>query len=155
MGSTRAELESDVKYPRSGCLFPKFECHGSDALVGHAPEPCVMGSMVMFLSLRQEISIEAVSRDLRNLLAAASWRIEIGDGEWIEVDRLGRFEIVARSCHTYEYEIGFGDHYRVLVAVGGVRKVEHGVVQAHVCFASMFYRPDLTLITVDFWRDMP
>ena len=107
----------------------------------------------MFERLRKEIDLERVVRDLRGLLERANWDVEL-EGESIPVDRDLSFEIVARSCHSYERDIGFGDHYRVLVALGGVERVEHGVVQAAFCFASMYYNPALALITVDFARAM-
>ena len=91
----------------------------------------------MFVDLREEISQDGVARDLRVLLDKADWHVEI-DGESVDIDRSGSLDIVARSCHAYEYDIGFGDHYRVLVAVGGVQAVEHGVVQPRVCFASTY-----------------
>jgi hypothetical protein len=108
----------------------------------------------MFKELRREISFERVDRDLRGLLHQANWQVEIG-GESVHVDRSLPLQIVGRSCHAYEYDMGFGDHYRVLVAVGGVRAVENGVVRAATCFASMYYGPALAVITVDFARAMP
>jgi hypothetical protein len=109
----------------------------------------------MFLNLRQELKSEQVARDLRSRLDDANWRVEIEEGEWVEIGRTETFEIVARSCHAYEYEMNFGDHYHVLVAVGGVREVNHGVPRPRVSFVSMIYSPKLELITLDFSRELP
>jgi len=61
-----------------------------------------------------------VADDVRTVLDAAGWEVEI-DASLVTIDRDVPLEVVARSCHTYERKMSFGDHYRVLVAVGGIR----------------------------------
>ena len=97
---------------------------------------------------------ERVAADLREVLAEGGYRIEL-DGSDVSVPTDTTLHIVARSSHTYEYQIGFGDHFRVLVAVGGVKDLAHGVPTPGVCFATMWYGPQADLTTVDFSSQMP
>ncbi|MEM1060468.1 MAG: hypothetical protein AAGK14_14735 [Verrucomicrobiota bacterium] len=66
-----------------------------------------------------------------------------------------QFELVAQSSHKYQtQEIGFGDHARILVAIGGLANIQHGMPYANVCFATLFYSPEQKLITMDFSKMM-
>jgi hypothetical protein len=104
----------------------------------------------VFSTLRGEISASRVADDVRTVLDAAGWEVEI-DASLVTIDRDVPLEVVARSCHTYERKMSFGDHYRVLVAVGGIRTVANGVPEANLCFATVWYTPALELITIDFY----
>jgi hypothetical protein len=107
----------------------------------------------VFDALRQILRSEQVVSDLRSVLEEAGWHIEL-DGKRVNVTT-DRFDVLARSCHTYDRDMSFGDHYRVLVAIGGVRGMAHGVPEAEICFATLWYSPALALITTDFSAALP
>ncbi len=79
--------------------------------------------------------------------------IEFDDGQ-LFIPSGVQLEVIAKSLHTYSYDIGFGHHYQVQVAIGGVTSLEHGIVDARYCFATLFYNLALKLITIDFHREM-
>lgn len=92
--------------------------------------------------------------DLRAILAEAEGAVEL-DGLTIHASPDATIEVIARSAHSYELPIGFGDHFRALVAIGGVVRIEHGVPTAQTCFATLWYSAERRLMTVDFSKDMP
>lgn len=96
---------------------------------------------------------ERILADVQRLLADAE-RVEL-DGEWIAIAPDCELMIVARSCHERRVEVGFGTHFRALVAVGVIREVQHGIVEPGLCFASLWYSDKGELITVDFTSSMP
>lgn len=104
--------------------------------------------------LRASLPDGRVMSDLRALLADAKGVVEL-DGQEVRIAAGATLQTIARSAHSYELPMGFGDHLRVLVAVGGVARVEHGVPVAEICFATMWYTADGRLTTVDFSRGMP
>ncbi len=108
----------------------------------------------MFDKLREKLSAERIAADLSTMLREAGQRIEL-DGKQVVVPPDVALEVVARSLHAYDVEMGFGDHYRVLVAMGGIGSVEHGVVEPGICFATLWYSSGAELITVDFTTLMP
>ena len=63
-------------------------------------------------------------------------------------------EVVAKSYRQNVYEGGFGNHYAVLVAIGGVRDNEGGYLYPEYCFATLFYSSEKLLITLDFHSEM-
>jgi hypothetical protein len=106
--------------------------------------------VTVFDVLRQTIPAAQVAADVRSILTEANWRVEL-DGRDVNA-ATDVFEVVARSCHAYDRAMHFGDHYSVLVAIGGVDRMAHGVPEAAICFARLYYTPSLALITVDFSR---
>ena len=108
----------------------------------------------MFGILRETLPADRISADLAAVLSEGHKPVELGDDR-VVVPSGAELTVVARSVHTYEVRIGFGDHYRVLVAVGGIDSVEHGIVRAGICFATLWYSTELKLITVDFAKEMP
>lgn len=97
---------------------------------------------------------EKITTDLRQVVAESNSFIQLEHRD-IKMDSETKLEIVGRSYHCYNFDIGFGDHYRVCVAIGGVTNVAHGVPEAAKCFATMWYSVDRRLITVDFATQMP
>lgn len=105
-------------------------------------------------SLERLLPDNVVVRDLRSLLAGAGCYFELG-GKKIRVPPSARMNVVARSYHTYEYDLGFGDHYRVLIAVGGIVRIRYGIAKAKLSFASLWYSEERKLVTVDFRKGCP
>ena len=97
-------------------------------------------------------SRDQVLADLRNELSGAP--VEV-DSEWEVALPDEELEIVAESLHRYEFDIGLGDHHRVLVAIGGVRDVDNGVPKARRFFATLWYSPEGRLISIDLTREAP
>lgn len=107
----------------------------------------------MLALLDSKLSFDRMEADLREILAAGS--IELEDGDLIVGDQI-RLELVSRSFYANEVDIGFGEiYYRAIVAVGGVRTVDHGMVEAETCFATLWYSGDRELMTIDFSISMP
>lgn len=104
----------------------------------------------------QEFPSDAeVCDDLRKLLNEIQFGIQL-DGHMVNVDKDSALAVVARSVHEYaDQMIGFGDHFRFCIAVGGVLEIAHGVPVAGTCFASMIYSKKGKLITNDFLKNMP
>lgn len=59
-------------------------------------------------------------------------------------------EVITKRFIMNNYETGFGNHYVSRVAIGGVERHRNGVVIPKYFFATLYYRSDLRLITVDF-----
>src|SRR5262245_8570675 len=94
-----------------------------------------------------------VESDLREMICGRE--IELEDGK-VSIGDDVRLELISRSFYANEVDIGFGrTYYRAVVAVGGVRSVANGVVDAEVCFATLWYTGDRQLITVDFSTEGP
>jgi hypothetical protein len=97
---------------------------------------------------------EVIIADLETTLDESQRHVEIDERLIFVSDKT--HEILAISAHVYTRpDIGMGDHFRVLVAVGGVATVSHGIVTPRRCFATLWYSPEGHLITVDFSRGMP
>ncbi|MFH1024679.1 MAG: hypothetical protein V1809_14955 [Planctomycetota bacterium] len=107
-----------------------------------------------FMSLKDFFPAERVSNDLRRVLEEGGWKIELG-GRITNVPPSAPIDILARSCHVYDYDIGFGNHYRVLTALGGILHNRNGVIEASLGFATLWYSEERNLITVDFSAAMP
>ncbi len=95
-----------------------------------------------------------VEAALREVLDEDSSPIKL-DGREVITSPNVRLEVVARSFHSYEFDIGFGPHFRALVAIGGVKDVSHGVADPEICFATLYFSLDASLITLDFSDQMP
>jgi hypothetical protein len=61
-----------------------------------------------------------------------------------------KLDIVSKAALEQRYDIGFGSCLRTIVAVGGVDRIEHGVLKPKICFAVLWYSDTGHLITVDF-----
>lgn len=101
-----------------------------------------------------ELPDDRVKSDLASILLEGNGEIELDD-QWVTVPADVALEIVARSFASYEFEIGFGDCYRVVIAIGGVTSCAHGIAHAGICFAMLWYSSDVRLINVDFLSAMP
>lgn len=95
-----------------------------------------------------------VTSDLRTVLGEAGNIVELNENR-VQVAPDASIHIVARSAHTYEVSMGYGDHFRVLAAIGGVAVVTHGVPHPRFCFATLRYTMEGDLINVDFSKEMP
>jgi hypothetical protein len=108
----------------------------------------------IFRLLRFSLPDERIFEDIRNILDEGDRRIEL-DGQWVPYEPDVPLQVLVRSVYAYEMEFGFGNGFRVLVAIGGVKGIEAGVPRAGICFATLWYRADRKLITVDFTADVP
>lgn len=104
--------------------------------------------------LDKVVPASKIAADLTHVLASSAYIVEL-NGSSIRVPVDAPLHVVARSAHSYEYAMGFGDHYRALVAVGGVKGVSHGVPQAGICFATLWYSAEAVVSTVDFSSEAP
>jgi len=113
-----------------------------------------MNADLMHVKLAELLSDDRIQADLRAVLAEDAHPIEL-DGSWLDVPIGVCVEVLARSFHTYEVEMGFGDHYRVLVALGGLKSMLHGIPEPGLCFVTIWYSANVKLITMDFSSRLP
>ena len=93
---------------------------------------------------------DRIEADLRDVFSSGEARIELEGGN-VAVAADVRLELVSRAFYSHEFDIGFGRaYYRVIVAVGGIRSLEYGILEAQLCFATLWYSEARDLITVDF-----
>lgn len=57
--------------------------------------------------------------------------------------------VVAKSHHWYSIPYGYGEHFRVLIAIGGLESCQYGILTAKLFLMSMFLTSDFKLITYD------
>lgn len=100
------------------------------------------------------LSDDQVFADLRGILESGDSVIEFDEGA-IAVDHNCICEIVSKHLMCRRFDHAFGSCFAVLVAVGGVRDIQHGVVEPRHCFATLWYTLKKELITTDFSKAMP
>jgi len=91
---------------------------------------------------------EEVEKALRDALSEDDEPVEVDGTELVFVPGVS-LEVVARSFHSYQFDIGFGDHFRALVAIGGLKDLGHGIVEPGICFATLYLSTSRKLITFD------
>lgn len=99
--------------------------------------------------LSELLTDEKVADDLRSILDQCSWEVEFDD-QPVTVPRDLATTVVERVYFERSEEIGFGSHYRVVVAIGGLESIEHGIVIPKICFSLLYYSLDREVITSDF-----
>ena len=57
--------------------------------------------------------------------------------------------VVARSMHAYSIDYGFGQHFRLLVAIGGLISNNSGFLKAGKEFVTLYLTNQFELITFD------
>jgi hypothetical protein len=101
--------------------------------------------------LIETIGNSLILDDLRKILSEGEWKIEFDNRPVIDVPQDIKMEIVSRGYVTYEFEgIRWGNHLWAIVALGGVEDIEYGIVTPKVAFATLWYKENKKLITVDF-----
>ena len=106
-----------------------------------------------FHALYQYLSDRFLEVCLRGILGDIN-RIEL-DEEWLAIPSDTALTVVKKTCRIERFHSGFGDEtFAAVLAVGGVLSVEHGIVNPHICFATLFFDFSCKLITVDFHKDM-
>lgn len=101
------------------------------------------------LAIARLIPDSKIERDLHDLLVECRWQVELS-GTTVPVAEGSEFKVIERIYIESTLEIGFGSHYRVLIAVGGLESVEHGIVIPNTCFALFYYSSSYELLTFDF-----
>lgn len=109
--------------------------------------------MRMPIAVFDSLTAEKISADLEEILDEATRRVEL-ETHWRGVPKGSPIEIVYRSYHACEFPVGFQDHFRVLVALGGVKEVFNGAIVPEICFARMIYNIDGKLVTADFTSNL-
>ncbi|MEM8998306.1 MAG: hypothetical protein AAGF23_26215 [Acidobacteriota bacterium] len=97
---------------------------------------------------------ERILADTRQILSEIDYEVNLRAG-LTRIPQDSEHAIVARTCCAYYFEIGFGSHFQVVVAVGGVASVEFGIVEAGICFFRLWYSAGGELITNDIFEDPP
>lgn len=104
--------------------------------------------------LNTTVDQESVRKDLNRILTNNDSKIEL-KGNYFKIPLNTPIDIVSKSIHIYNYDLGFGDHLRVLVAIGGLTEIKDGIPMPLYCFATMWYTLEGDIITVDFTLKMP
>lgn len=101
------------------------------------------------ITLAELFSVDLIRQALRDLLADCSWRLELEE-KATPVPKDAPLQVISRSYHLGELEPTFGQ-FRATVAVGGLESAEHGVLVPRICFATLYFTPELKLMTSDFY----
>ncbi|MEK8020229.1 MAG: hypothetical protein VSS75_025435 [Candidatus Parabeggiatoa sp.] len=80
--------------------------------------------------------------------------IEVEDEMRIIVPREASVDIVTKAFYREYFDINYGTSYRVLAALGGIKKIQVGIVYPVYSFIALYYDSELNLTTVDFHRNM-
>jgi len=106
-------------------------------------------------SLDDWLPDSVVLQDLRAIvISSGGGKIELDSG-LITISPDTNCVVVAKSWREVRLDIGLGNCFRVLVAIGGVKSVDAGVVTAVHCFCTLWYTSRRELITTDFSSVMP
>ena len=99
----------------------------------------------------RDLSDESIFKSLRELLGECGEKVELVDGELVAVNPDVSLVVVERQLRQTELDLGFGTHFKILVAVGGLESVELGIVVPKICFATLYLGLSGRLITCDFF----
>src|SRR5262245_32873042 len=113
----------------------------------------------LVLDLDEAVPDEVIFRDLRRFLArdaSPSLCLEGEDGQvQLTIDAASvPLEVVTKAYFHERFDVDFGNHYRILVAIGGVGKVSSGIAKARICFALLYYNEEPAAMTLDYSLNM-
>lgn len=80
--------------------------------------------------------------------------IEVEDGVRIIVPCKVPVDIVTKALYKEYFDINFGTGYRVLAALGGIKKIQAGIIYPMYAFIALYYDSELNLTTVDFYKNI-
>ena len=100
--------------------------------------------------LDRVVEDDDVLSSFRAVLEKDEFTVALDDDDVRTLERDCELTIVAKFGLSYRHDVGMGDHYRVIVAIGGVQSVRFGVVEAEICFATLWLSLDGSLITIDY-----
>jgi hypothetical protein len=100
-----------------------------------------------------------IKEDLLNMLWEDELECELEceielETENVKVPRDAFLEVISKSYRQNNYNIAFGNYYAAQVAIGGVKKLQSGILYPVYCFATLFYDLDRDVITTDVHSDM-
>ncbi len=90
----------------------------------------------------------------RIVLSDGNGKIDYDRGTVVVPDHV-EFEIVSKAYLAPRIDIGFGECFRTLIAIGGIDATNNGVVLAPYGFAVLWHKTDGSLITTDFTENCP
>lgn len=99
------------------------------------------------------LTLGKITSDIAEILREGAGQVELEDG-WRDVPADTPVQIVYRSYHASELPVGFQDHFRVLVALGGVKGIQNDVVEPGICFVRLIYNIRADLVTADFFSEL-
>jgi len=106
-------------------------------------------------ALNDMLSIDKIKNDARSVVSEADGVLWVNDEKSVDVSTKDPLEVIAKSFHIRDPEYGFGNHFRALVAVGGLIGINNGIPEAGKCFLTLWYNQDVELITVDVQAEAP
>jgi hypothetical protein len=107
--------------------------------------------------MRREVDLllpdSVVFKALRRILEAIETPVEIElEDRIVAIPDGVTFDIIEKSVHINNFPVGFEDHFRAKVAIGGVVSIDGGIIEPELCFATLYFNPDGVQMTVDFWE---
>ncbi len=90
----------------------------------------------------------------RIVLAECGGKIEYDTG-LVVVPEGVCFEIVSKAYLAPRVDIGFGECFRTVVAIGGIASTNNGIAKASHGFAVLWHKIDGKLITIDMMENFP
>ncbi len=104
--------------------------------------------------LEQWLPDAVVITDLKNLIHTGSGaHVELDSG-MITIPAECDYELVSKAFVEQRFDVGFGSCFRVVVAIGGVSRIDSGVIHAKYCFCTLWYSCARQLITTDFSKEV-
>lgn len=104
-------------------------------------------------TLEQWLPDAVVLTDLRRVIHAdARARIELDSGT-ITIPFECEYELISKAFIEQRLDVGFGNCFRAVVAIGGVSGSDAGLIEAKYCFCTLWYSSDRKLITTDFSKE--
>jgi uncharacterized ParB-like nuclease family protein len=114
-----------------------------------------MNTTEIIKGLDKILSDAQIIRDISHILwgETASTEVEL-NGSKIVVPLNEPIDIVTKAFFKEYFDIGYGNCYRVQIAIGGVVDQSYGLLCAKYCFATLYYNEKQLVITVDFHSEM-
>lgn len=108
--------------------------------------------------LDRAFPIEKVALDFRSYFFSDTSDTTVSvelEGKSVDIPRDAPVETVSKVLFFEAFDVGFGTSCRVLLAVGGVKAVTHGIAYAHIVFTLLYYNIQGELITAELSDTMP
>lgn len=105
-------------------------------------------------TLEQWLPDAVVISDVKRIVHADAGQ-QVGlDSGTISIPSVCDYEIVSKSFIEQRFEVGFGNCFRVVVAIGGVSSNTSVLVEPKYCSCTLWYSEDRRLITTDLSKEI-
>lgn len=107
----------------------------------------------LLTGLEQCLPDAIVIRDMKRVIhEEAGSYVELDAGS-ISIPVDCAHEVISKAFIEQRFDVGFGNCFRAVVAVGGVSSIDCGLIQAKYCVCTLWYNSGGNLITLDFSKE--